>query len=270
MLGKKDMMVWSSPTRWRAHCQPSAVWSVIWDSIWRELLSEVPDNMENCHLNFVMTTVLRSNPQWALQLANKLFSFLIYWHYHPGILCANGLLRCKNGRSWMILQVETLDLMVTGQCSYMWSVVVRLFGCPAKFSETILGMAYGSEMDIQLMGDSSGGHSHSQRAKCAIPQSLRHRQHCVVCYKTAHFSVAFQCDGPTCAITMLFNQHLHQKHRPVGRFVLAKKKRSLMWILIQFYRKIVRNERWAHKKGLHLKSKTKKPLLHTFIRPSHS
>lgn len=164
---------------------------------------------------------------------------------------------CKRTWSQTILQVEKLDLMVTGQCSYMWSVVVRLFGCPAKFSETILGMAFGHEMDIQLVGNSSGGHSPSQRAKCALPESSRHRQHCAVDYNTAHLSVAFRCERPTCAITVLFNQHLRQKRRPVGRFVLAKKKCLLMWILTQLCRKPVRNERWLHKKGLNLKKNKK-------------
>lgn len=41
-----------------------------------------------------------------------------------------------------------------------WShVVVRPFGCTAKFSEMTLEVAYSSEMYIQLKGNSTGGHS---------------------------------------------------------------------------------------------------------------
>lgn len=44
---------------------------------------------------------------------------------------------------------------------YMWSVVMRLVGGPAKFLETTPETAYGREMNIQLMDNSSGGHSYS-------------------------------------------------------------------------------------------------------------
>lgn len=43
----------------------------------------------------------------------------------------------------------------------MWSVVMRLVGGPAKFLETTPETAYGREMNIQLMDNSSGGHSYS-------------------------------------------------------------------------------------------------------------
>jgi len=38
----------------------------------------------------------------------------------------------------MILEVKMLDLEVLGWCGYSCSVVVRLVGCTAKFSETLL------------------------------------------------------------------------------------------------------------------------------------
>ncbi len=52
--------------------------------------------------------------------------------------------------------------------------------CTAKFSETPLEMAYGREMNIQFMGNSSGGHPCSQYANCTLPQNLRHLWYCAV------------------------------------------------------------------------------------------
>ncbi len=84
------------------------------------------------------------------------------------------------GWSQTILEVKMLDVEVLGWCGYTWSAVVRLVGCTAKFSETPLETAYGREMNIQLMGNSSGGHSCSQHANCTLSQNLRHLWHCAV------------------------------------------------------------------------------------------
>ncbi len=73
-----------------------------------------------------------------------------------------------------------LDVEVLGWCSYMWSAVVRSVGCTAKFSETPLETAYGREMNIQFMGNSSGEHSFSRHANCTLPQNLRHLWYCAV------------------------------------------------------------------------------------------
>ncbi len=73
-----------------------------------------------------------------------------------------------------------LNVEVLGWCGYTWSAVVRLVGCTAKFSETLLEMAYGREMNIKFMGNNSGGHSCSQHANCTLPQNLRHLWHCTV------------------------------------------------------------------------------------------
>ncbi len=80
---------------------------------------------------------------------------------------------CPGGWSQTILEVKMLDQEVLGWCGYTWSAVVRPVGCTAKFSETSLETAYGIEMNIQLTGNSSGGHSCSQHANCTLPQNLR-------------------------------------------------------------------------------------------------
>ena len=99
---------------------------------------------------------------------------------HSFISCLGAGLR----RSW---QASKLDVEVLGWSDYMWSAVVRPVGRSAKFFKTTLEVAYGRDMNIQLSGNSSSGHSCSEHANCKLPQNLRHFG------KTAHFGVAFYC-----------------------------------------------------------------------------
>jgi hypothetical protein len=57
---------------------------------------------------------------------------------------------------------------------YKWSVGVRPVVHTVKFSQTTMEAAYVRETNIQLSGNSSGGHSCSQHANCTHPQNLRH------------------------------------------------------------------------------------------------
>ncbi len=117
-------------------------------------------------------------------------------------LCRNSLVMqtdccssCPGGWSQTILDVKMLDVEVLDWCGYMWSAVVRPVGCTAKFSETPLETAYGREMNIQFMGNSSSGHSCCQYNNCTLPQNC---DICgiVLCDKNSNFRVAFYCGQP--------------------------------------------------------------------------
>ncbi len=143
-------------------------------------------------------TAVRSRPRWGQRECRwaSLRRFLtvcaeILWLCKPIVAAAvrvAGLRRSWRWRCWMW---RSWAGVVT-----LWSAVVRPVGCTAKFSETPLETAYGREMNIKFMGNSSGGHSCSQHANCTLPQNLQNICGIVLCDKTAHFRVVFYCGQP--------------------------------------------------------------------------
>lgn len=87
------------------------------------------------------------------------------------VVQTKGCTSCQGGWSQMRLQVETLDVEVVSWCAYMWSAGVKPVGCTALI-QTALETTYGSEMNIQLQGNSCGGYPCSQLANDALPQTV--------------------------------------------------------------------------------------------------
>ncbi len=125
-------------------------------------------------------------------------------------------------RSQTILEVKMLDVEVLGWCGYTWSAVVSWMYCQMycrldvlpNSLKCFLETAYDREMNIIFTGNSSGGHSCSQHANCTIPQNSRYLWHCAVLIKLHILEWPFIVASlrHTCAIIMLFNQHLGIPH----------------------------------------------------------
>ncbi len=175
-----------SPTRRHTCCLPSALYSENRDSS----VKRTPLQSARCHRMWAFAhssrlrrrTAVRLRPRWGRRACRwaSLRRFLTVCAEIPLLMQTNFCSSCLGGWSQTILEVKMLDVEVLGWCGYTWSAVVRPVGCTAKFSETPLETAYGREMNIQFMGNSSGGHSCSQHANCMLPQNLRHLWHCVV------------------------------------------------------------------------------------------
>ena len=132
---------------------------------------------------------------------------------------------CLGGWSQTIPQVKKPDVEVLGWHGYTWSAVVRQVRRTAKFSKMTTEVAYGRKINIQLSGNSSGGHSCSQHSNYTLPQNLRHLWHCVVwqlhILECPFIVLSTRC---TCVMIMLSNQLLDMPHLLDGWIILTKAK----------------------------------------------
>ncbi len=177
--------------------------SVICPVQWNSSVKRTPLQSARCHWMWAFAhssrlrrrTAVRSRPDEDDEHADELPWDGLWQFVQKFFDYANRLLQQLSGGGWsqMVLEVKMLYMEVLGWCGYnMWCAVVRPVECTAKLSEMILETTYGREMNIQFMGNSSGGHSCSQHANCTLPHNL-----CLqLCDKTAHFRVAFYCGQP--------------------------------------------------------------------------
>ncbi len=175
-----------SPTRRHTRCLPSALYSENRDSS----MKRTPHQSARRHWMWAFAhssrlrwqTAVRSRPRWGRQACKwaSLRRFLtvcaeIIWLCKPIVAAAVRVAGLRQSWRWRCWMWRSWAGVVTRGLQ-----VVRPVGCTAKFSETYLETACVREMNIQFMGNSSGGHSCSQHANCTFPQNLRHLWHCAV------------------------------------------------------------------------------------------
>ena len=116
------------------------------------------------------------------------------------------VISCPGGWSQTIPQVKKPDMEVLGRHGYTWS----------------LEAVYGREMNIQLSGNSSGGHSFRQHANCRLCQlETSVAMCCVTKFDILKWCIIFPSTRCTCLMIMLFNQLLDMTHLSGGLIILV-------------------------------------------------
>ena len=87
-----------------------------------------------------------------------------------------------------------------------------------------LEAAYDKEINIQLSGNSSGGHSCSEHTNCMLPQPGP--LYCVTKLHILEWPLIVPRTRCTCVMIMLFNQFLDMPHLSGLWIILAKEKCS--------------------------------------------
>ncbi len=164
---------------------------------------QTPSNVRHLPLKLVtMMNCSQFETRWGRRACRwaSLRRFLtgcaeILWLCKPIVAAAVRVADLRRSWRWRCGGPGLVWLHVVCGCEAGWMYCQILWNA--------LETAYGREMNIQLMGKSSGGHS---AVNMPIACSLKTYDICgiVLCDKTAHFRVAFYCGQPK---TQLFNNH---------------------------------------------------------------